>query len=96
MLPTLGRVWQRHCGFVETSICISDKCYICLIEQIQTMQEIQSYILTNKNAFIRPAPGSEASTRHSKKMSVFDGVNKNKCLGDIVGTLFSCLPRTRQ
>ena len=48
------------------------------------------------NAFARPTPGSEASTRCSKKMSVFDGVNKNKCLGDIVGTLVSCLPSTRQ
>ena len=52
-----------------------------------TLQKIQSDILTNINAFIRPAPGLEASTRHSKKLSVFDGVNKNKCMGDIVGTL---------
>ena len=95
MLPTLGRVWQMHCGFVETSICISDKRYICIHEQIQTLQEIQSDILTNHNAFIRPAPGSEASKRHSKKLSVLDGVNKNKCLGDIVSTFFICLPSTR-
>ena len=58
------------------------------------LQEIQSDILTNQNAFIRPAPWSEASTRHFKKMSVFDGVNKNKYLGDIVGTLVSCLLST--
>ena len=47
------------------------------------------------NAFTRPAPGSEASTCHSKKMSVFGGVNKNKYLGDIVSTLMSCATCTR-
>ena len=90
MLPTRGRVWQMHWGFVKTSLFISDKSYIFLFEEIRTVQEIQSDILTNLNAFIRPAAGSEASTRHSKKMSAFDGVNKNKLLGDNVGTLVSC------
>ena len=27
-------------------------------------------------------------------MSTFDGVNQNKCLGDVVSTLVSCLPST--
>ena len=68
MLPTRGRVWQMHWGFVKKSLCISDTGYICLFEEILTLQEIQSDILTNLNAFIRPAAGSEASTRHSKKI----------------------------
>ena len=33
------------------------------------------------NVFARPAPGPEASTRHSKKLSVFDGVNKTNVWG---------------
>ena len=47
MLPTLGQVWQMHWGFVKPSLCISDKCYVCWLEQIQTLQEIQSETLTN-------------------------------------------------
>ena len=34
------------------------------------------------NSFARPASGSNASNHHSKNNSVFDDVNKNKCLGD--------------
>ena len=61
-------------GFVQLNKYTACQKYKVMFQQIH-------------NPFARPNPGLEASTRHSKKLSVFDGVNKNKCMGDIVGTL---------
>ena len=81
MLPTpVGRVWQMQLGFIKTSLGISDKRYICLLEQIQTLQEIQSDILTNPQCIYQICFRVWSIHMHFKKMSVFDGVNENKCL----------------
>ena len=66
-------------GFVKVNKSNTDQIYKVIFEQIP-------------NAFARPAQGSEAPTCHSQKLSVFDGVNKTKCLGDMVHKLVSCLP----
>ena len=70
-------------AFVKTSLCISDKCWICLLEQIKIFQEILSDIFLIHNVYARPA-----------KKSMFDGVNESKYLGDIVCTSVSCLSIT--
>ena len=56
MLPTLEWVWKMHCAFVKISLCISDQCKICLIEQLQTLPEIQSDILTNPQCICQTHP----------------------------------------
>ena len=74
-------VFLAMLGFVQVNKSNTGQKYKVMFKQIS-------------NSFSRPTLGSEAPTCHSKKMSVFDGVYKNKYAGDIVCTLVSCLPST--
>ena len=51
--------------------------------QTHILAKIQSYVVKMLPPVIRAAAGSEASTRQSDQIAVFDVVKKTKCLGEI-------------
>ena len=86
MLLTLEQVWQMHSEFVKIELCIFCNVRICWEKQtnlntfarpaqgrFQPLPPLQASRVCMRT---RPATASEASTRHSIKIFVFDGVNK--------------------
>ena len=81
MLSTPGRSGKYSGDLLKHQFVFLTSSRFGLLEQIQTLQEIQYDMLTNLQCICQTQPRVASIHTYSKKMSVFDGGNKNKCWG---------------